>query len=224
MIHLSGHERSGVRVGPQARSQCANSRVAPTLKHRLDHAIGPTVIAPVITCTTSDLCVSAPGTERKQHVRALMTGTNNLNLHQRKHCSIVPNGNKSGYGTMASLITNRRSEPPQLLMPGPQYTRLSFLPPRLRFREGLLPLRSSCRTALQTSCDRLTLVRAQCKQRTWTACGLHDGTLGQAGSVAVNPHHSRYSCGIVRRHRPKHMFEIIATQGVREYIWVIRGR
>jgi hypothetical protein len=34
----------------------------------------------------------------------------------------------------------------------------------------------------------------------------------------------RYSCGIVRRHRPKHMFEIIATQGVRVYIWVIRGR
>ena len=33
-----------------------------------------------------------------------------------------------------------------------------------------------------------------------------------------------YSCGLVRRHRPKHMFEIIATQGVREYIWVIRGR
>ena len=35
-----------------------------------------------------------------------------------------------------------------------------------------------------------------------------------------------YSCGIVRirRHRPKHMFEIIATQGVRVYIWVIRGR
>ena len=31
-----------------------------------------------------------------------------------------------------------------------------------------------------------------------------------------------YSCGIVRRHRPKHMFEIIATQGVRECIWVIR--
>ena len=33
-----------------------------------------------------------------------------------------------------------------------------------------------------------------------------------------------YSCGLVRRHRLKHMFEIIATQGVREYIWVIRGR
>ena len=35
---------------------------------------------------------------------------------------------------------------------------------------------------------------------------------------------SAYSCWIVRRHGPKHMLEIIATQGVRECIWVIRGR
>ena len=126
MIHLSGHERSGVRD-----VRCANSRAAPTLKHRLDDVIGPTVIAPVITCITSDLCVSAPGTERKQHVRALMTGADNLNLRRRKHCSIVPNGNESGYGTMADLITNSLSEPPQLLTPPVHAPLFSSTPPPL---------------------------------------------------------------------------------------------
>ena len=49
-----------------------------------------------------------------------------------------------------------------------------------------------------------------------------EGTCFRSGLGQVHWLAATYSCGLVRRHRPKHMFEIIATQGVREYIWVIR--
>ena len=41
--------------------------------------------------------------------------------------------------------------------------------------------------AVAYNMHRVTLVRAQCKQRTRTTCGLHDGRLGQEGSVCWQP-------------------------------------